>query len=58
MIGNIREINKENTIKIFVLPTPQQSKAISEGNRNWKMTKLINKTTHDRTCKALLKFTT
>ncbi|KAL4464082.1 hypothetical protein ABPG74_006019 [Tetrahymena malaccensis] len=56
MIGYVREISKESAIKLFILPTPQQSRAISDSNRIWKITKLVNKTTYDRTCEALLKF--
>ncbi|KAL4510686.1 hypothetical protein ABPG72_004840 [Tetrahymena utriculariae] len=56
MIGYVREISKESAIKLFVLPTPQQSRAISDSSRIWKITKLVNKTTYDRTCEALLKF--
>ncbi|EAS07442.2 AAA domain protein (macronuclear) [Tetrahymena thermophila SB210] len=56
MIGYVREISKESAIKLFILPTPQQSRAVSDSYRIWKITKLVNKTTYDRTCEALLKF--
>lgn len=58
MIACVKEVSRDYRIKLFVLPTKEQSDAISEYGRTWKITKLTNQTATEKTCEALEIFTT
>ena len=58
MIACIREIQKDYKIKLFILPSKEQSDALTHKNRVWKITKLSNRNTVDKTCESLETFAT
>ncbi|KRW99001.1 P-loop containing nucleoside triphosphate hydrolase [Pseudocohnilembus persalinus] len=53
MIAFVRTIEKDYTLKLFTLPTQEQKEAFEQVGRRWKVTKLVNKTTHEKTMEAL-----
>jgi len=57
MIACVKEISKDYKLKLFILPTPEQSAMIAEKDKLWRITKLANKATIDKTSEALEIFT-
>ena len=47
LIGYVKEISKDYMIKLFTLPTEEQTAALAEKDRVWRITKLYNKTYHE-----------
>lgn len=58
VVAYIREVQKDYQIKLFVLPTFEQSMALQDKARSWKMTKLVSKINMDRCSAALESFCT
>lgn len=58
MIACVREVSKDFVVKLFVLPTKEQSETIAQPGRRWKITKLSNRSTSDKILEALESFTT
>ena len=58
MVACVREIQKDYKIKLFVLPTKEQSELLSQKNRVWNIVKLSNRTSIDKTSEALETFAT
>lgn len=56
MIGYVKEITKELGVKLFVLPTEAESAALGEKTRNWRITRLCNKSYYTRCEEALKTF--
>lgn len=53
MIALVRTVEKDYKLKLFILPTRDQLRAITEAGRVWKITKLVNRTTCEKTEDAL-----
>lgn len=58
LIGNINEITSEFNLKISILPNKTQTEHILTAHKEWKLTKLFNKETYDKSSEALLSFVT
>ena len=58
LIGNISEITSEFNLKINILPNKTQTEHILTEQKEWKLTKLFNKETYDKSSEALLNFVT
>lgn len=58
MVACVREIQKDYKVKLFVLPTREQSEMLGFRGKTWKISKLTNRTTIDKTTEALETFCT
>jgi hypothetical protein len=58
IIACIKEVQKDYKLKLFILPTKEQSELLTDKGRVWKITKLKNKSSYDRISEALEIFTT
>jgi hypothetical protein len=58
MIACAREVTKDFKIKLFILPTNEQSLMLTEKDKLWRITKLTNKATIDKTSESLEIFCT
>ena len=58
MVACVREIQKDCKVKLFVLPTREQSEMLGVRGKIWKISKLTNRTTIDKTSEALEIFCT
>ena len=56
MIASIKEITKDFKVKLITLPSKIQSESFKDPKRIWKITKLVNGNTIDKTCDSLLTF--
>jgi hypothetical protein len=53
MIAEVKEITKDWKIKLIVQPNREQAKALAQSTRIWKIAKLVNRSTTDKTWESL-----